>query len=213
MPADASSRPELHIHKKQSAVVRACVCPFRPSSLAFSLSRSLFSFLLHPSRSCHSVSWSTSSHHFSMANRGGRQPGDVEIGASNALQHHPQAHLAGPAHGAGHDHDHHQRRHPGDLEIGNTQVLLRHPTPHLAADHAPPVSERRLRWEAKRPLWLRECLAETTGVFCYTYSGVASTAALTLATAADEPAFGSLLTIGFACALTGSALVSAGSGR
>lgn len=40
-----------------------------------------------------------------------------------------------------------------------------------------------------------------TGVFCYTYAGIAATASLTLATAADEPAFGSLLTIGFAYAI------------
>lgn len=136
-----------------------------------------------------------------MADRGPRQGREVEIGASNALQHHPQPHFAEGAHGYGRDAEgHHHRRERGDLEIGDTSVLRRRPTPHLAADHAPPVSEFRLRMEEKRPLWLRECLAEMTGVFCYTYAGIAATASLTLATAADEPAFGSLLTIGFACA-------------
>lgn len=66
-----------------------------------------------------------------------------------------------------------------------------------------PVSQRKLDFEHARPRWLRECLAEATGVFFYVLPGIASIASFTLN--ATSPlgvsAFGSLFQIGWSFSL------------
>jgi len=52
-----------------------------------------------------------------------------------------------------------------DIELGTAEVLQKHLTRHVAA--ARPVSQRRLNFEHARPRWLREMVAEATGVFFY----------------------------------------------
>jgi hypothetical protein len=52
-----------------------------------------------------------------------------------------------------------------DIELGTADVLHKHLTRHVAA--ARPVSQRRLNFEHARPRWLREMVAEATGVFFY----------------------------------------------
>ena len=52
-----------------------------------------------------------------------------------------------------------------DIELGISDVLHKHLTRHVAA--ARPVSQRRLNFEHARPRWLREMIAEATGVFFY----------------------------------------------
>jgi glycerol uptake facilitator-like aquaporin len=63
-----------------------------------------------------------------------------------------------------------------------------------------PVSQRRLDFEHARPRWLRECIAEATGVFFFVFPGIASIAGFTLH--ADDKlgvtAFGSLFQVGWA---------------
>lgn len=54
-----------------------------------------------------------------------------------------------------------------DLEIGVSEAIRRHVTRHVVSPK--PVSERTLNFEHKRPRWLRECVAEGTGVFFYVY--------------------------------------------
>jgi glycerol uptake facilitator-like aquaporin len=65
------------------------------------------------------------------------------------------------------------------------------------------VSQRKLDFEHRRPRWLRECLAEATGVFFYVFPGIASVASFTLneASPLGVTAFGSLFQIGCAFAL------------
>lgn len=113
---------------------------------------------------------------------------------------------------------HLRRLQTNDLEIGATEAVQRHYARHVVASK--PVSQRKLDFEARRPRWLRECLAEATGVFFYgscacrpnksdkpVYPGIAATASTFLnATPGTQgqllnPTFGSLLQIGFAYAL------------
>ena len=54
----------------------------------------------------------------------------------------------------------------------------RHVTRHV--HRPPPVSQRRIDFEHKRPRLLRECLAEVTGVFFYVLPGIAAVASFTL---------------------------------
>ncbi|KAL0262451.1 hypothetical protein SLS55_001419 [Diplodia seriata] len=105
------------------------------------------------------------------------------------------------------------------LEVGATDAVQKHYARRIVERR--PVSERKLEFEQKRPRWLREMLAEATGVFFYgmidpsvdwvdgrpflivactyaVYPGIASTASFFLNE--TEPAFGSLLQIGFAYA-------------
>jgi glycerol uptake facilitator-like aquaporin len=69
------------------------------------------------------------------------------------------------------------------------------------------VTQRRLNLEHARPRWLRECLAEATGVFFYVFPGIAAVTTFTLAAVSPvesqigAAAFGSLLTIGWAFAI------------
>ncbi|QIW94902.1 hypothetical protein AMS68_000420 [Peltaster fructicola] len=93
--------------------------------------------------------------------------------------------------------DHLSRLHTHDLELGTTEAVTRHFSRHVVATK--PVSQRKLDFERSRPRWLRECMAEATGVFFYVYPGIASTATFFLNT--EQPAYSSLLQIGFAYAL------------
>jgi hypothetical protein len=52
-----------------------------------------------------------------------------------------------------------------DVELGLSDVLNKHVARHAA--HQKPVSQRRLDFEHRRPLLLREMFAEATGVFFY----------------------------------------------
>lgn len=101
--------------------------------------------------------------------------------SSSHLEHNRQA--------TGHELN---RLQTNDMEIGVTDALQRHVTRHVIAPK--PVSQRRLDFEHARPRWLREMMAEATGVFFYVYPGVASTASWFLND--TEPAFGSLFQIG-----------------
>ncbi|KAK7917270.1 hypothetical protein PG985_010878 [Apiospora marii] len=88
-----------------------------------------------------------------------------------------------------------------DLELGATEALQRHVTRSVITHK--PVSQRKLDFEAKRPRWLRECLAEATGVFLYVFPGVAATASFL--TNAAHPLgvapFGGLFQVGCAYAV------------
>jgi len=92
----------------------------------------------------------------------------------------------------------------GDVEIGITDAIQQHFARHVV--QRKPVSQRKLDFEHKRPRWLRECMAEATGVFFYVFPGIASIASFTLAganptTAPVVSAYGSLLQVGFSFAL------------
>jgi hypothetical protein len=65
-------------------------------------------------------------------------------------------------------HEHIGRLQTNDIEIGISEALQRHATRHVVP--AKPVSPRVLRFERRRPRWLRECVAEATGVFFYVYA-------------------------------------------
>ena len=91
----------------------------------------------------------------------------------------------------------------GDVEIGITDSIQRHYARHVV--QRKPISQAKLDFEHSRPRWLRECLAEATGVFFYgnyscehspqfqhvtythflVYAGISSVAAFTLATGND----------------------------
>lgn len=87
------------------------------------------------------------------------------------------------------------------MEIGATEALQA----HVSRRVAPPrrVSQRRLDFERWRPRWLREVIAEATGVFLYVFPGIASVAAFTLngASPVGVSAFSSIFQIGWAFAL------------
>ncbi|KAB8345953.1 hypothetical protein FH972_023005 [Carpinus fangiana] len=92
----------------------------------------------------------------------------------------------------------------GDVELGVTDVLAKHYSRHPVERRA--ISQRQLDFERARPRWLREMLAEATGVFFYVFPGIASIASFTLAagnpeTAPLTPVFGSLFQIGLAFAI------------
>jgi len=93
------------------------------------------------------------------------------------------------------------RLHTNDLELGATDAVQR----HISRTVVPPaqVSQRKLDFEHSRPRWLRECMAEATGVFFYVFPGIASVASFTINLASPEgvTAFGSLFQIGWAFAI------------
>lgn len=59
-----------------------------------------------------------------------------------------------------------------ELEIGATEAVQKHFQRHVISPKT--VSQRKLDFEHKRPRWLRECLAEATGVFFYGMNGTYS---------------------------------------
>ncbi|KAI4187535.1 MAG: hypothetical protein L6R41_002753 [Letrouitia leprolyta] len=85
-----------------------------------------------------------------------------------------------------------------DLEIGATEAVQRHYSRHVVSQK--PVSQRKLDFEHRRPRWLRECMAEATGVFYYVFPGIAAIASFTLnlENPVGVAAFGSLFQIGWA---------------
>jgi len=97
-----------------------------------------------------------------------------------------------------------QRLHTYDLELGVTDALQKHSTRHVVP--AKPVSQRKLDYEHWRPRFLRECIAEATGVFFYVFPGIAAIASFTVnATGAPGtlpvPFYGNILQVGFAFSL------------
>jgi len=94
-----------------------------------------------------------------------------------------------------HDANHLERLRTYELELGATDAVQRHYTRQVV--EGKPVSQRKLDFEHRRPRWLREMMAEATGVFFYVYPGIASTAAFFIN--GTEPAFGSLFQIGWVC--------------
>ncbi|KAI9832283.1 MAG: hypothetical protein M1819_004461 [Sarea resinae] len=101
---------------------------------------------------------------------------------------------------AGVDHEqmgHLHRLQTHELEIGTTDAIQRHITRHVVQPR--PVSQKKLDFEYARPRWLRECMAEATGVFFYVYPGIASTAAFLLN--GGSASYSSFLQIGFAYAI------------
>ncbi|KAK8073618.1 hypothetical protein PG994_004517 [Apiospora phragmitis] len=94
-----------------------------------------------------------------------------------------------------------ERAHSHDLELGATEAIQRHATRSVIAHK--PVSQRKLDFERKRPRWLRECLAEATGVFLYVFPGVAATASFltNVAHPLGVSPFGGLFQVGCAYAV------------
>ena len=86
--------------------------------------------------------------------------------------------------------------HTHELEIGATEAVQKHFSRHVV--DARPVSQRKLDFEHSRPRWLREMMAEATGVFFYVFPGIAAITAFTINK--EDAAFGSILQIGFAFA-------------
>lgn len=60
---------------------------------------------------------------------------------------------------------HLERLETHELEIGATDAVQRHVTRKVVEPK--PVSQRKLDFEHRRPRWLREMMAEATGVFFY----------------------------------------------
>lgn len=58
-----------------------------------------------------------------------------------------------------------ERLHTHDLELGATEAVQRHISRHVV--EPAPVTQRKLDFEHARPRWLREMMAEATGVFFY----------------------------------------------
>lgn len=88
------------------------------------------------------------------------------------------------------------RLHTDEIELGVTEAVQRHVTRHVVPPK--PVSQIKLDYEHRRPRWFREMAAEAIGVFFYVYAGISSVASFFLN--GTEPAFGSLLQVGFSFA-------------
>lgn len=58
-----------------------------------------------------------------------------------------------------------ERLHTHELELGATDAVQRHISRTVVEPK--PVSQRKLDFEHARPRWLREMMAEATGVFFY----------------------------------------------
>lgn len=93
------------------------------------------------------------------------------------------------------------RLHTTDLELGVTEAVQRHISRRVVQPK--PVSQRKLDFEHARPRWLRECMAEATGVFFFVFPGIASITSFTLnqQNPLGVTAFGSLFQIGWAFAI------------
>ncbi|CRK47363.1 hypothetical protein BN1723_007502 [Verticillium longisporum] len=100
-------------------------------------------------------------------------------------------------HGHGHDHDHDNDAAETDLTDAAARWLKRSEPTYR------PISERRLRFESRRPTWLRECIAEAIGVFIFVLCGISSITSFTLHQSDDlgVTAFGSIFQIGWAFAV------------
>ncbi|KAH7349777.1 aquaporin-9 [Plectosphaerella cucumerina] len=100
------------------------------------------------------------------------------------------------------DHHHHDNLHDLEFEHEHELDVLAAARHYLQAREAGyrPISQRRLDLERRRPTWLRECVAEATGVFIFVICGISSIASFVLHH--DHPqglaAFGSVFQIGWA---------------
>ncbi|KAI9732350.1 MAG: hypothetical protein M1834_001557 [Cirrosporium novae-zelandiae] len=96
---------------------------------------------------------------------------------------------------------HLSRLHTNDLELGYTEAIQKHVSRHVVPPKA--VSQRKLDYEHWRPRFLRECIAEATGVFFYVFPGIAAIATFTINStdSLGVAAFGSILQIGWAFSL------------
>ncbi|KAG8885040.1 hypothetical protein FRB98_002040 [Tulasnella sp. 332] len=97
----------------------------------------------------------------------------------------------------------HQRPHRNtrDMEVGVANVTADHPNQF---HNPPPVTTPPgwlVKWEASRPRWLMECLAEAIGVFFYVYCGLGASAAFFVTSAAKQSGYGDLFTIGWSYGL------------
>ena len=63
-----------------------------------------------------------------------------------------------------------EQLHTNEIELGVTEALQQHISRNVVA--APPVSQRKLEFERRRPRWLREMMAEAVGVFFYVFPGI-----------------------------------------
>ena len=111
--------------------------------------------------------------------------------------------LSGDSH---HDHllPHYDLHHHHDMDVS-------HAAAKYIADQEPlfkPISQRRLDMEARRPSWLRECVAEATGVFIFVLCGISSIASFTLHHGDEHGVapYGSIFQIG--CAFGGGVAVA-----
>ncbi|KAI4143968.1 MAG: hypothetical protein LQ340_006818 [Diploschistes diacapsis] len=97
--------------------------------------------------------------------------------------------------------NHMHRLQTNELELGATDAVQRHITRTVVSPK--PVSQRKLDFEHSRPRWLRECMAEATGVFFYVFPGIASVAGFVLNATSPlgATAFSSIFQIGWAFAL------------
>jgi len=95
-----------------------------------------------------------------------------------------------------HTDDRHQL-HTNDLEIGATEAVQHHISRHVVAPK--PVSQRKLDFERARPRWLREMMAEATGVFFYVFPGIAAITTFTISK--EDAGFGSIFQVGWAFAI------------
>lgn len=87
------------------------------------------------------------------------------------------------------------------VEMGATEAVQQHLSRHVVAGK--PVSQRKLDFEHARPRWLRECMAEATGVFFYVFPGIAAITTFTLNAASPlgASAFGGIFQIGWGFAI------------
>ncbi|KAI4111469.1 MAG: hypothetical protein LQ345_006798 [Seirophora villosa] len=94
--------------------------------------------------------------------------------------------------------EHMHRLETHDLELGATEAVQKHYSRHVVAQR--PVTQRKLDFEHQRPRWLRECMAEATGVFFYVFPGIAAIASFTLNLDSEVgvTAYGSLFQVGWA---------------
>jgi glycerol uptake facilitator-like aquaporin len=100
-------------------------------------------------------------------------------------------------------HPHLSIPHPDDWISARQPEHMHQPPPHVKCNPVNrPISRRRLVLEHARPSWLRECVAEATGVFCFVFCGISSVASFTLHKddALGVAAFGSTFQVGFAFA-------------
>lgn len=85
--------------------------------------------------------------------------------------------------------------------MGATEAVQQHLSRNVVAGK--PVSQRKLDFEHARPRFLRECMAEATGVFFYVFPGIAAITTFTIN--GDSPlgasAFGSIFQIGWGFAI------------
>lgn len=91
-------------------------------------------------------------------------------------------------------------RAPGDLEVGIGDVFMSQPEAHI-----PPRDDRPqwlLTWEAKRPRWVMELIAEALGVFIYCWGGMGAACAFYVQSVAKENGFGSVQSVAYGYGLS-----------